>query len=351
MQTTEETSLGTVSVNHSEIRTPPSALRTRHCPLCGHEEARLLVRGNFNLSGATADYRVVACQDCGFRFLHPRPDEEELARFYQADYAAHALQLKCDGPATREQASLNRRFHQMAAHRCRIIQRFRPLPWDGLRVLDVGCGNGSFLLEMARQHPVEAWGVDLSETTLAAVAEQAALREVKLRLVKGELASVQLPPAHYDVITLWHMLEHDGDPVRSLRRARQWLRPGGLLLAEVPNSDGLIARLCGGSWLGWDMPRHLVHFTAESLGRAARQAGFGRVRVLHEYTLDPISLSPLLASLAIWRQRRKNRTRMKRVAYRRFDGVAGMALRLINGVERMMGGNGLLLVAGMDGVG
>jgi Methyltransferase domain len=152
------------------------------------------------------------------------------------------------------------------------------------------------------------------------------------------------------VITLWHVLEHDGDPVRSLRQIAEWLRPGGLLIAEVPNAAGMIARLCGSSWLGWDLPRHLVHFAPSTLRQAAVRAGWTDVRVVRAYTLNPVAVSPLLASLAIRRRRRQGRTRMRRVPYHRLNGMTGVALRLVNGVEWLLGGNGLVLVARKAGV-
>jgi 2-polyprenyl-3-methyl-5-hydroxy-6-metoxy-1,4-benzoquinol methylase len=286
----------------------------------------------------------VECADCRFRYLKPRPDPDTLAGFYRADYPAWALQVKPDGQTVDiEQESVTRRFRQVANQRLALVDRFLDRTWTGMRILDIGCGNGAFLLELVRRHEVEAWGMDISDSSLADLARL----EPRLRLVRGELSNGQLPAESFDVITLWHVLEHDGDPVGCLRRALGWLRPGGLLLAEVPNSAGFIAHWCGRNWLGWDLPRHLVHFSAASLRRAARKAGCSNGRVLREYTLNPVSLSPLLASLAIWdRQRRGCRT-MKQVTYHRWDdGWAKWLLRIVNGVERLLGGNGLLLVAG-----
>ncbi|HXG12318.1 MAG TPA: class I SAM-dependent methyltransferase [Gemmataceae bacterium] len=315
-------------------------MKTIGCPLCGGEAARTVVRTDFNLTGsARTCYQVVECRRCRFRYLNPRPDPEELAAFYTPRYPAHALPRPgADGPAA-EQVSFRRRLAQVTRHRLALLERFMSLRRTPLRVLDVGCGNGAFLLGLLEQGNVEAWGLDIAAPVLAEVAQ----RDGRLRLVAGDLHRAALPERYFEVITLWHSLEHDGDPVGVLRRARQLLRPGGLLLAEVPDSAGVIARLCGRYWLGWDLPRHLVHFSAGSLRRAAVQAGLRRIQVLHQYTLNPLCLSPLLASLQLWRRRRKGR--MKRVAYHRWDGLGDALLALVNGLERFLGGNGLLLVA------
>jgi SAM-dependent methyltransferase len=221
------------------------------------------------------------------------------------------------------------------------VEPFLPRRPARPRVLDVGCGNGAFLMGLLQHHDAEAWGLDIARGAL----DQLARLDGRLRLVAGELHQADLPEEHFDLITLWHALEHDGDPVGVLRRAGQLLRPGGSLVAEVPNAAGLIARLCGRCWLGWDLPRHLVHFSAATLRRTALKAGLDRVRVWRQYTLEPVCLSPLLASAMLWLRQRRGRRRVRRVVYHRWDGLGDLFLRLVNGMERLLGGNGLVLVA------
>jgi 2-polyprenyl-3-methyl-5-hydroxy-6-metoxy-1,4-benzoquinol methylase len=360
---------------------PPRARPT--CPLCARSLARSVIESDFNLTGFTSRrYRVIECRRCRMRYVDPRPQADELARYYQEDYPAH-VSLGDGERLRRAQRSLGRRYRQVGKLRCGLLRRFLGQPLHGLRLLDMGCGNGAFLLQLLRRYPVEAWGVDIAPHALQQLAQasrgllvqvdwegEASTRAQangraaserttrsgalptqrrragrRLHLKVGSLADADLPAGYFDVVTLWHVLEHDPDPVRSLQRVKGWLRPGGLVLAEVPNSAGWIARLCGGAWLGWDLPRHLVHFSPETLRHAARLAGLERVRVRHEYTLNPVCLSPLLASLELWRRRRRRRTRSRPVPYHRFDGLAGSAIRLINGVEAMLGGNGLVLAA------
>jgi 2-polyprenyl-3-methyl-5-hydroxy-6-metoxy-1,4-benzoquinol methylase len=321
---------------------------TCQCPVCCDPGFRLVMETDFNITGATAKgYRVVECQACRLRYLSPQPTPDELAAFYQVDYPAYAGSSQADSTVTPEQASLSRRFTQIATARIDLMQRFVPGPWNGLRVLDVGYGNGAFLLGLLRQHPVEAWGLDIGDH----VREQLLHLDPRPRLMVGDLHRARMPERYFDMITLWHVLEHDGNPVEALRRAGEMLRPGGVLLAEVPNSTGLIARLCGCNWIGWDLPRHLVHFSPRTLRAVAERAGLEGNQVLQAYTLNPIILSPLLASLAIWYRRHRGRKRLKGVRYSRWDGLAGGFVRLVNVLENLLGGNGLLLVAhpGKDG--
>jgi 2-polyprenyl-3-methyl-5-hydroxy-6-metoxy-1,4-benzoquinol methylase len=300
-----------------------------------------VVRSDYNLTGATETvYQAVECADCRFRYLDPRPAPEQLAAHYAADYPAHALEWRPDATLTAEQASLNRRFERITLHRLALVQQHVP-PRTPLRVLDVGCGNGAFLLGLLRWGDVEAWGLDIAESALIALGR----KDNRLQLRVGDLHTTELPDGYFDLITLWHALEHDGDPVGVLRRAGELLRAGGCVMAEVPNSGGLLARLCGRHWLGWDLPRHLVHFSAATLRQAALRAELDQVRVHREYTLNPLTLSPVLASAALWARRRRGRKRMRGPTYHRWDGMGDVVLRLINGMERFLGGNGLLLTA------
>ncbi|MCS6851941.1 MAG: class I SAM-dependent methyltransferase [Gemmataceae bacterium] len=314
------------------------AAEQRGCRLCGGPQGRTVVRCNFNLTGRTARrYRVCECGRCGFRWVDPWPTEAELAACYAADYPGYAGASRRQAAAVRSAA---RRSQQVARYRRRLLRTLGVGEVAGRRILDVGYGNGAFLLELARQPFTEPWGLDITSDCEAELRRQAP----QVRLVRGTLADAELPAEAFDVVTLWHVLEHTADPVAALRRVRDLLRPGGWVVAEVPNSAGLIARLCGSAWLGWDLPRHLVHFGPGTLRAVARRAGYEAVRVVRAYSLEPLSLSPLLASLAMAGQRLRGRPRMKRVAYHRWDGPVRLGLAGVNLLERLLGGNGLVLL-------
>jgi SAM-dependent methyltransferase len=86
-------------------------------------------------------------------------------------------------------------------------------------------------------------------------------------------------PGSFGHIRLNHVLEHLPDPLRSLRRIRQLMAPGGSLFIEVPNADAVAAWLYGHCWLGWDVPRHLYTFNCATLKPLLALAGFTEVRL------------------------------------------------------------------------
>ena len=136
------------------------------------------------------------------------------------------------------------------------------------RVLDIGCGSGQFLARVARM------GHECHGTELSAESGARAARIPGLTLHFGELTPGSFPPGFFDLISIWHVLEHLPDPDSVLRLCHGWLREGGVLLLAVPNIDSWQARLFAGSWFHLDPPRHLCHFNGRSLTAALSSSGF-----------------------------------------------------------------------------
>jgi len=89
----------------------------------------------------------------------------------------------------------------------------------------------------------------------------------------GDVLSAPFAAGRFDVVSAFHVLEHVPDPVAVLGRMLRWLAPGGLLIVEVPNAGGLGAAMFGKAWSGLELPRHLSHFSPETLTRAVELAG------------------------------------------------------------------------------
>jgi 2-polyprenyl-3-methyl-5-hydroxy-6-metoxy-1,4-benzoquinol methylase len=121
------------------------------------------------------------------------------------------------------------------------------------RMLDIGCGRG-ILPALMRERGWEAQGLEFSETA----ARHA--RELQVPVFVGNLPDSPYEPESFDAVVLWHVLEHVPDPVEALAKAREILRPGGLLVLAVPNFESLQARFSGRHWFHLDVPRHYHHF-------------------------------------------------------------------------------------------
>ncbi len=240
------------------------------CPLCaGSHWSPLLEAPDPLPGGAGLWFAVVQCHDCGLCFTNPRPSPRSIGQFYPALYRPHR-------PPHRR--------HRRTSWRVRLLPpRLRPckerqtLPWHGEgRLLDFGCGGGSFLQRMHRQG-WQVLGLDASAGAVHQVRTQ-----LGLPALVGTLPHPELTAEGFDVITMWHALEHVHAPLEVLREAHRLLVPGGQLLVAVPNIDSLPFRWFGSAWYGLDLPRHLTHFSPWTLQLMLERAGFriGPIRMV-----------------------------------------------------------------------
>lgn len=243
--------------------TPPREAAA--CAVCGAADseaaALFLARDPDGLE--ERPFRVVECRRCGHAFVSPRPPAEDLGRFYPAGYY--------DKPGEDSGAAGRRLARLFMAERLAKAAGGRA---PG-RVLDAGCGEGTFLAAMARRG-WEAWGVELS----AAGAARAAARP-GLRVLQGTLESAGLPERSFDLITLWHSIEHMPEPARALRRAARLLKEDGELFLAFPNRRSWDFSLFGARWFHLDPPRHLQYFSPQAMSRLLEECGLRAARVSH----------------------------------------------------------------------
>jgi SAM-dependent methyltransferase len=259
------------------------------CFLCGSAAADPVWITADRAFGVPGVYTVARCRGCGFLYQRPRVRDDHLAACYPDHYPRHqepSPRIPFKGSSARLRAvrwalahglgyTAWQREHPGLLIRLRARRLLRRLrwdcpPWRGRgRYLDVGCGSGG-ALGVAQSLGWQVAGVEMD----AAAAAKA--RRFTARIHVGDLQAAPFAPGEFDVISAYHVLEHVPDPVGAVRRMLGWLAPGGLLVVEVPNAGGLGARLFGRAWSGLELPRHLSHFTPETLGRTAREAG-GRV--------------------------------------------------------------------------
>jgi SAM-dependent methyltransferase len=130
---------------------------------------------------------------------------------------------------------------------------------------------------------------------VSAAAVKAIQEGTGIRALAGSLPHDELEPASFDLITMWHSLEHVHEPKRTLREAHRLLLPTGRLIVAVPNFVGLPRQWFGSCWYGLDLPRHLTHFDPGALRRMLEETGFRVVEIRHPCHADWLRSSALLA--------------------------------------------------------
>lgn len=228
------------------------------CPACGSadEDEFLRAPGDDGI-----EYRLAKCRRCQLVFTNPRPDVASIGLLYPADYSPyHARERHKSGKLRGLRERLIGRAERTLADRI-------PVPPGG-RLLDYGCGSGRFAAKM-RDRGWNAFGMDFS-----AHAAESARRNFGLTVIHGDLPHPDVPDGSLDAITLRAVLEHVHDPGRLLRLACAALKPGGHLFVSVPNLGGWGFGAFGAAWFPLDLPRHLSHFTPDTLSRTVRASGF-----------------------------------------------------------------------------
>ncbi len=260
------------------------------CPLCGGTQLEpTLTCTDRYASGET--FRLCRCRACGFVFTQDFPAEDEIGRYYETpDYISHS---------DTRRGLMNTVYHWV---RTLMLSRKARLVMDEShrrrgRLLDIGTGTGYF----AHAMDARGWQVDAVEKN--AGARLFAKEHFGLEVLPDE--ALDTLRGTYDVITLWHVMEHLERLDETWERLGRLLAPKGVLVVAVPNCASADACRYGADWAAYDVPRHLWHFTPGTMQRFGAKHGFilaGR----HPMPFDAFYVSMLTEkqlgrSLPFWR--------------------------------------------------
>jgi SAM-dependent methyltransferase len=227
-------------------------METVPCLLCGSERYKKLFSAYDFLIRDGSSFELVRCSRCGFVFLDPRPSRDEILRFYPPHF------YRFLSPELENQSK------ELQSRRARMISRIKGKG----RILDVGSCKGDFLYEM-KTKGWETWGIEISSDGCSFAKERFGLTNI----INKDLNQTDLPENYFDVITLWHVIEHLHDPLATIAKISRVLKDDGLLVLECPNFDSLTRKLFNRYWFALDLPRHLYQFTPGSLQRLLNSHG------------------------------------------------------------------------------
>lgn len=239
-----------------------------NCPICTKTATKELFWAREYILFENTKYCLVKCENCNLVFLNPQPTEEELRRFYPREYFC-----------THEDTYRSSIFSSLILDKVKEATRFR----KSGKLLDIGCGQGWFLQKM-QQKGFEVHGLDSSP-----VACQLASKKVgSYNIFEGNLFSVDLQEKAYDVITLWHVIEHLNTPIEALKRIRGLLKKEGMLIICCPNFNSFLRAIFKENWYPLFVPHHLFQFTLQTLSRILQISGY-KVKHQKKHFVDPIT--------------------------------------------------------------
>lgn len=246
------------------------------------------------LCGLPGSFALVRCAGCGLLYLSPRPVPTCIHIYYPESYESFIKQ-RTDRLPLWQRYSLRYGLWK----RCRLVLRYK----RSGRLLDLGCGTGQFLAEMGRYPGWKLAGVEPN-----AEAANFACQVLGLNVHLGDLFSAQFPDRHFDVVTMWDVLEHLYEPIAVLQEVGRVLKPDGVLILRTPSLDSWDAHVFGRYWAGLDAPRHLAVYSRHTAEELLARAGF-TVRDLKtgsgSYFVCLLSLRFLLEEVvtALWLRR------------------------------------------------
>jgi 2-polyprenyl-3-methyl-5-hydroxy-6-metoxy-1,4-benzoquinol methylase len=235
------------------------------CNLCGADDADVYYPSTIEAEGSEdwrpyrcthsgygRHHRIVQCRRCGLVYTDPRRNGDDIVETYEAVEDPLYLEEREGRILTFE-------------HHLKPLERLTGPP-NGRSLLDVGCYTGVFV-EIASNHGWDAWGIEPSRWAVDEAHGQG------LHVVQGTLETANLPEAHFDVVTMWDVIEHLTDPMRALQQVHRLLKPGGVAVLHTIDIDSLFARLMGARW-PWLMEMHLYYFSRRTLRAMLERCGF-----------------------------------------------------------------------------
>ncbi len=229
------------------------------CIVCGSKSfVHFLSCKDYTVS--KQDFNIVSCQGCGFKFTNPRPDDNEIGNYYKSqDYVSHSNTKK---------GLINKLYHAVRSHTLKKKLALINSYVSRGTLLDYGCGTGMFL-NTAKEAGWKCFGYE-PDPEARKIAEEQGLDIVDSKdILKQKLGS-----SKFDVISLWHVMEHITDVDQTLEFFKANLNDAGTLVIAVPNHLSFDGQLYKEFWAGYDVPRHLYHFEKATMEKLLNKFGF-----------------------------------------------------------------------------
>lgn len=275
--------------------------RLMPCAICGSSDFSLVFKAeDLNYKSTESEFSLMRCRACGLVCINPRP--EDMTPFYPDSYAQHkpnpnvrfkpSLQKKLalfygyPGPAWQRQKAW-KYPHLYLELAFKNDYFFFKIPFRlDMRLLDIGCGNGIYLMQLKKlgwDPASQLFGLEFPNEALKH------LRQEGMNIIEGDLYKNDLPENFFDVVTLRHVIEHFPEPLSAMEKIRRTLKPGGEILILAPNFRSVEAMfLFREKWYNIDAPRHLFHYTPATMRKLLEKTGFQVEKIHLKKSVAPV---------------------------------------------------------------
>lgn len=249
------------------------------CALCGSRESNSLFSARDHQYKVRGLFQVVQCRKCGLIFLNPMPQSQVIRDYYAIDdyYSYSPVNISFSRKLKdkllclaaniyfKTEDDFIRRIGKLFL--LPILKKLIPMSPFGKKFLDVGCGNGRYMLTL-RKMGWEVYGCELSKSGVMVA------RQHGLNVSHGTLFEARYPTSFFDAIRLEQVFEHIDEPDILLQEIRRILKTAGLLIIGIPNSNSLSFRVFRKHWGLLGVPFHLFQYSHYTLKRILSKNGF-----------------------------------------------------------------------------
>ena len=236
------------------------------CDQCGSDDTSSIFEGDDYLKCRTDKFRIVKCNNCSLVYLNPRPTQQTISCFYPEGYLPFTD--KKNGIADRVKSVLIKND----------VRRIKKnINRQNLKILEIGCANGSYLSQLEKLGKFEVTGIELSPSTA-----NYARNTYKLNVITGTIFDGNFQDCSFDVIIMRHVLEHVYNPSETIREIHRILKKDGIFFFIIPNIKSIEVAIFNKYWPGWDLPRHLYDFSPDSISLMLEKNGFQNIKISYQ---------------------------------------------------------------------
>ena len=220
-----------------------------NCPWCNSEKTQtyIWVKDEFLTK---EEFQIQECLNCGLLFTEPRPPKDKIGDYYKSEeYYSHQENKK---------GFIPKLYESIKAINLKNKYKIATNGKSAGKLLDIGCGVGDFI-HTAEEQGWQCTGVEPSQD-----AKAIAKKRIKAEILSSEDLE-QIPNETFDVITMWHVLEHVDDLKWQMAQLQRLIKKGGRIVIALPNYKSYDATFYKEKWAAYDVPRHLNHFNKDTL--------------------------------------------------------------------------------------
>lgn len=239
-----------------------------NCYHCDADDYRFFLKGEDDLTGKEGEFQYVKCNNCDMVYQNPRIAVDQIKEFYDGEYIAHRKKKNWGVLTPLYEWTMNKHDRDKE----KIVTDYVNLN-EKTEVLDVGCAVGTFLLHINKIYNCKISGVDFKEGLEYPDFD-------KIEFYEGLFYDQKIKEQRYDLVTMWHFLEHCYDPNKTLQMANKVLKKNGKLIIEVPRLDSITFKLFGRKWPGVQAPQHTVLYDKKTFIAVLEKNGFKVVKYM-----------------------------------------------------------------------